>query len=136
MLSAHDICMQQGDLQMQQNSYHHSCCCHQHGTSSSSATPPHTAARPHVSTHVQHIKHAAYSPFYLLPICMVCCCLQDNPELDAVWRLLQYCWNQHYQGIWQALQGYQWSPQVRPGCGDSGGCARWQQLCWFHFERA
>jgi hypothetical protein len=45
---------------------------------------------------------------------MVCCCLQDNPELDAVWRLLQYYWNQHYQGIWQALQGYQWSPQV--GC--------------------
>jgi hypothetical protein len=38
--------------------------------------------------------------------------LQDNPELDAVWRLLQYCWNQHYQGIWQALQGYQWSAQV------------------------
>ncbi|WIA11913.1 hypothetical protein OEZ85_011997 [Tetradesmus obliquus] len=39
---------------------------------------------------------------------------RDNPELDAVWRLLQYFWNQHYQGIWQALQGYQWSPQVRP----------------------
>jgi hypothetical protein len=39
-------------------------------------------------------------------------CLQDNPELDAIWRLLQYFWNKHYQGIWQALQGYQWSPQV------------------------
>eukprot|EP00879_Flechtneria_rotunda_P001445 GHRR01001598.1.p1 GENE.GHRR01001598.1~~GHRR01001598.1.p1 ORF type:complete len:200 (+),score=71.41 GHRR01001598.1:243-842(+) len=39
---------------------------------------------------------------------------RDNPELDAVWRLLQYFWNRHYQGIWQALQGYQWSQQVRP----------------------
>jgi hypothetical protein len=38
---------------------------------------------------------------------------QDNPELEAVWRLLQYSWNKHYQGIWQALQGYPWSPQVR-----------------------
>lgn len=38
--------------------------------------------------------------------------LQDNPELDAIWRLLQYFWNKHYQGIWQALQGYQWSQQV------------------------
>jgi hypothetical protein len=41
--------------------------------------------------------------------------LQDNPELDAIWRLLQYFWNKHYQGIWQALQGYQWSQQVRGG---------------------
>eukprot|EP00878_Enallax_costatus_P017517 GHUV01018401.1.p2 GENE.GHUV01018401.1~~GHUV01018401.1.p2 ORF type:complete len:134 (+),score=49.50 GHUV01018401.1:1498-1899(+) len=39
---------------------------------------------------------------------------RENPELDAVWRLLQYFWNKHYQGIWQALQGYQWSQQVRP----------------------
>eukprot|EP00882_Tetradesmus_deserticola_P004600 GHRQ01004849.1.p1 GENE.GHRQ01004849.1~~GHRQ01004849.1.p1 ORF type:complete len:200 (+),score=88.16 GHRQ01004849.1:183-782(+) len=39
---------------------------------------------------------------------------RDNPELDAVWRLLQNYWNSHHQGMWQALQGYQWSPQVRP----------------------
>lgn len=39
-------------------------------------------------------------------------CAQENPELDAIWRLLQYFWNKHYQGIWQALQGYQWSQQV------------------------
>jgi len=40
--------------------------------------------------------------------------LKDNPELEAVWKLLQYSWNKHYQGIWQALQGYPWSPQLRP----------------------
>jgi hypothetical protein len=63
--------------------------------------------------HINHAKHASHASVRLLPACMVCCCLQDNPQLDAVWRLLQYYWNQHYQGIWQALQGYQWSPQVR-----------------------
>lgn len=42
----------------------------------------------------------------------VCACVQENQELDAIWRLLQYYWNKHYQGIWQALQGYQWSQQV------------------------
>ncbi|KAF8071113.1 rppH [Scenedesmus sp. PABB004] len=39
---------------------------------------------------------------------------RDNAELNAVWRLLQYYWNKQYAGIWQALQGYQWSGQVRP----------------------
>mmetsp|Transcript_4479 Transcript_4479/g.9636 ORF Transcript_4479/g.9636 Transcript_4479/m.9636 type:complete len:199 (+) Transcript_4479:138-734(+) len=39
---------------------------------------------------------------------------QNNPELEAVWRLLQYYWSRQYQGIWQALQAYQWSPQLQP----------------------
>jgi hypothetical protein len=39
---------------------------------------------------------------------------QNNPELEAVWRLLQYSWNRHYQGVWQALQGYQWSAALQP----------------------
>lgn len=39
---------------------------------------------------------------------------QNNPELEAVWKLLQFFWCRHYQGIWQALQGYQWSPQLQP----------------------
>jgi hypothetical protein len=38
--------------------------------------------------------------------------LQGNPELEAVWRLLQYCWAQQYEGIWSALQGYAWTPQA------------------------
>jgi hypothetical protein len=48
----------------------------------------------------------------LYPRAVACACVQENPELDAIWRLLQYFWNKHYQGIWQALQGYQWSQQV------------------------
>jgi hypothetical protein len=38
--------------------------------------------------------------------------VQGNPELEAVWRLLQYCWAQQYEGIWSALQGYAWTPQA------------------------
>jgi hypothetical protein len=34
-------------------------------------------------------------------------------ELDAVWRLLQFFWQRHYVGVWQALQEFQWSPQSR-----------------------
>lgn len=49
---------------------------------------------------------------HAVPSCRVVCVSQENPELDAIWRLLQYFWNKHYQGIWQALQGYQWSQQV------------------------
>lgn len=40
--------------------------------------------------------------------------VQNNPELDAVWRLLQFSWNRHYQGMWQAMQSYQWGPQLAP----------------------
>ncbi len=40
--------------------------------------------------------------------------LQNNPELEAVWRLLQYAWSRQYQGIWQAMQGFQWSSQLQP----------------------
>lgn len=63
--------------------------------------------------------------------CRVVCVLQENPELDAIWRLLQYFWNKHYQGIWQALQGYQWSQQVsssvqqRQGCGSARLGQQW-----------
>ncbi|GAX73852.1 hypothetical protein CEUSTIGMA_g1302.t1 [Chlamydomonas eustigma] len=39
---------------------------------------------------------------------------QNNPELEAVWRLLQFAWSRQYQGLWQALQGYQWSTQLQP----------------------
>lgn len=39
---------------------------------------------------------------------------QQEPEADAVWRLLQFCWNRHYVGTWQALQAHQWSAQVQP----------------------
>eukprot|EP00199_Chlamydomonas_sp_CCMP681_P006204 CAMPEP_0119103468 /NCGR_PEP_ID=MMETSP1180-20130426/1900_1 /TAXON_ID=3052 ORGANISM="Chlamydomonas cf sp, Strain CCMP681" /NCGR_SAMPLE_ID=MMETSP1180 /ASSEMBLY_ACC=CAM_ASM_000741 /LENGTH=194 /DNA_ID=CAMNT_0007087979 /DNA_START=97 /DNA_END=681 /DNA_ORIENTATION=- len=39
---------------------------------------------------------------------------QDNPELEAVWRLLQYMWQRQYQGMWQAMQAYTWSPQLQP----------------------
>ena len=39
---------------------------------------------------------------------------QGNPELEAVWKLLQFSWHRHYQGLWQALQGYPWSPQLQP----------------------
>ncbi len=38
---------------------------------------------------------------------------QNNPELEAAWKLLQFMWNKHYQGVWQALQSYPWSAQVR-----------------------
>lgn len=31
-----------------------------------------------------------------------------------MWRLLQFFWNRHYQGVWQALQGHQWSQQLMP----------------------
>lgn len=40
--------------------------------------------------------------------------LQNNPELEAVWKLLQYFWQRHYQGVWQALTAFQWSPQLQP----------------------
>ena len=39
---------------------------------------------------------------------------QNNPELDAAWKLLQFFWCRQYQGMWQALQGYQWSAAVQP----------------------
>jgi len=39
---------------------------------------------------------------------------QNNPELEAVWKVLQYFWQRHYQGVWQALTAYQWSPQLQP----------------------
>jgi hypothetical protein len=38
---------------------------------------------------------------------------QNNPELEATWRLLQFYWNKHYQGVWQALQGFPWSAPLR-----------------------
>lgn len=31
-----------------------------------------------------------------------------------MWRLLQFSWNRHYQGMWQAMQSYQWGPQLAP----------------------
>ena len=40
--------------------------------------------------------------------------MQGNPDLQAVWMILKYSWHRHYQGIWQALQGYAWSPQLQP----------------------
>ena len=27
---------------------------------------------------------------------------------------MKYSWHRHYQGIWQALQGYPWSTQLQP----------------------
>ncbi|KAF5835714.1 COP9 signalosome [Dunaliella salina] len=39
---------------------------------------------------------------------------ENNAELSAVWRLLQFFWQRQYVGVWQALQSYQWSPQSRP----------------------
>lgn len=39
---------------------------------------------------------------------------KTEPEVEAVWRLIQAFWCHHYQTIWQMLQGYQWSEQVRP----------------------
>ncbi|KAG1660660.1 hypothetical protein FOA52_008020 [Chlamydomonas sp. UWO 241] len=39
---------------------------------------------------------------------------QNNPELEAVWKLLQFSWNRHYQGMWSALQGFQWGVQLKP----------------------
>ena len=39
---------------------------------------------------------------------------QNNSELEATWKLLQFSWHRHYQGIWQALQGYPWSAQLQP----------------------
>lgn len=39
---------------------------------------------------------------------------QNNQELQAVWRVLQYLWQRQYQGMWQALQAYSWSPQLQP----------------------
>lgn len=39
---------------------------------------------------------------------------QNNPELEAVFRLLQFSWNRHYTGIWTALQGYSWSALLQP----------------------
>lgn len=38
----------------------------------------------------------------------------NNPELLAAFKLLQFYWNKHYIGVWQALQGYQWSAQLVP----------------------
>lgn len=39
---------------------------------------------------------------------------QNNPELEAVWKLLQFFWQRHYQGVWHALQAHQWSPALQP----------------------
>lgn len=38
---------------------------------------------------------------------------QGNPELNAVWRLLQLLWQRQYIAVWQALQEFSWSPQTR-----------------------
>ncbi|KAJ9508891.1 hypothetical protein QJQ45_028215 [Haematococcus lacustris] len=40
--------------------------------------------------------------------------LEDNAELNAVWKLLQCLWQRHYPGVWQALEGHAWSPAVEP----------------------
>jgi hypothetical protein len=48
---------------------------------------------------------------------------QRDPEADAAWRLLQFCWNRSYAGTWQALTGHQWSAQVGPG-GVTGRASR------------
>eukprot|EP00798_Chlamydomonas_sp_ICE-L_P007484 gene7484-629_t len=39
---------------------------------------------------------------------------ENNLELEAVFKLLQFCWNRHYAGMWQALQAHQWSPALQP----------------------
>lgn len=49
----------------------------------------------------------------LTPKPLLCPPAQQNPEADAAWRLLQFCWNRNYVGTWQALTGHQWSAQVR-----------------------
>lgn len=66
-----------------------------------------------VTTHVPGKRQRlGLLPSVVLVLVPPCAFMQENPELDAIWRLLQYFWNKHYQGIWQALQGYQWSQQV------------------------
>jgi len=52
----------------------------------------------HARTHGQH----------------TCTNLQGNPELSAVWRLLQHLWQRQYIGVWQELQAHPWSPQAQP----------------------
>eukprot|EP00798_Chlamydomonas_sp_ICE-L_P025989 gene25989-11679_t len=39
---------------------------------------------------------------------------RDNAELEATFKLLQFCWNRNYAGMWQALQAHQWSPMLAP----------------------
>lgn len=38
----------------------------------------------------------------------------SQPELQAVFKLLQLLWNKQYIAVWQALHGYQWSQPVLP----------------------
>lgn len=33
--------------------------------------------------------------------------------MQATWRLLQFFWNRQHAGIWQSLQAFGWSPEVR-----------------------
>ncbi|MEW5316589.1 MAG: hypothetical protein WDW38_007955 [Sanguina aurantia] len=39
---------------------------------------------------------------------------QDNPELQAVWALLQLLWNRKHKEIWPILQGHPWRAELQP----------------------
>jgi hypothetical protein len=41
-------------------------------------------------------------------------CAQSNPELQAVFRLLQFLWQRQFPSVWQALQAYAWSTSLQP----------------------
>lgn len=63
------------------------------------------------------------------------CCSQDNPELEAAWKVLQFSWNRHFQGMWQALQVGGWVTgwscvHGMPGdvCACASSCVRAQAL--------
>ncbi|MEW5316590.1 MAG: hypothetical protein WDW38_007955 [Sanguina aurantia] len=40
--------------------------------------------------------------------------LEDNPELQAVWALLQLLWNRKHKEIWPILQGHPWRAELQP----------------------
>ncbi|GMH42542.1 hypothetical protein BSKO_10461 [Bryopsis sp. KO-2023] len=37
---------------------------------------------------------------------------KEKPEVQAAWRICKLFWNRSYESYWEALQGYEWSPEV------------------------
>jgi COP9 signalosome complex subunit 8 len=35
-----------------------------------------------------------------------------RPELAAVWRIGQCLWNRDYAGVYAAVQGFEWGPEL------------------------
>jgi hypothetical protein len=45
----------------------------------------------------------------------------DNPELTAAWKIVQSMWTHDHAGVYESLNGYDWSPLVLPVTRAIGG---------------